>query len=106
MERGSSVCIRFEQLCAPQRNAEAMATRQQIRSRLVEILNKIQQASGVDSAPFVATDVSYIAYINKAGTPPRWPAQPQGTTGRGFQGELEGLITIQKWCMVVGTGHC
>ena len=87
MERGSSVCIRFEQLRAPQRNAEAMATRQQIRSKLVEVLNKIQQVSGVDNAPFVATDVSYIAYINKAG-------------------KLEGLITIQKWCMVVGTGHC
>jgi len=77
MERGSSVCIRFEQLRAPQRNAEAMATRQQIRSKLVEVLNKIQQVSGVDNAPFVATDVSYIAYINKAG-------------------KLEGLITIQK----------
>jgi hypothetical protein len=61
MERGSSVCIRFEQLWAPQRDAEAMATRHQIRSRLVEILNKIQQVSGVDNAPFVATDVSYIS---------------------------------------------
>jgi hypothetical protein len=77
MERESSVCIRFEQLRAQQRDAEAMATRQQIRSRLVEILNKIQQVSGVDNAPFVATDVSYIAYVNK-------------------EGKLEGLITIQK----------
>ena len=77
MERESSVCIRFEQLWAQQRDAEAMATRQQIRSRLVEILNKIQQVSGVDNAPFVATDVSYIAYVNK-------------------EGKLEGLITIQK----------
>ena len=50
MERESSVCIRFEQLWAPQRDAEAMATRQQIRSRLVEIINKIQQVSGVDNA--------------------------------------------------------
>ena len=67
MERESSVCIRFEQLWAQQRDAEAMATRQQIRSRLVEILNKIQQGSGVDNAPFVATDVSYIAYVNNEG---------------------------------------
>ena len=77
MDRESSVCIRFEQLWAHQRDAEAMATRQQIRSRLVEILNKIQQVSGVDNALFVATDVSYIAYVNK-------------------EGKLEGLITIQK----------
>jgi hypothetical protein len=75
MERESSVCIRFEQLRASQLNAEAMETLQQIRTKLVEVLNKIQQVSGVDNAPFVATDVSYIAYINKAG-------------------KLEGLITI------------
>jgi hypothetical protein len=77
MERESSVCIRFEQLRASQLNAEAMGTRQQIRAKLVDVLNKIQQVSGVDNAPFVATDVSYIAYVNK-------------------ESKLEGIIAIQK----------
>jgi hypothetical protein len=77
MERESSVCIRFEQLRASQLNAEAMETLQQIRANLVEVLNKIQQVSGVDNAPFVATDVSYIAYVNK-------------------EGKLEDIIAIQK----------
>ena len=43
MERESSVCIRFEQLRAQQQRVEATMTRQQIRSQLVEVLNKIQQ---------------------------------------------------------------
>jgi hypothetical protein len=54
-----------------------MGTRQQIRAKLVDVLNKIQQVSGVDNAPFVATDVSYIAYVNK-------------------ESKLEGIIAIQK----------
>jgi len=54
-----------------------METLQQIRANLVEVLNKIQQVSGVDNAPFVATDVSYIAYVNK-------------------EGKLEDIIAIQK----------
>ena len=77
MERESSVCIRFEQLRASQQNARAMKTRQQIQSQLVEVLNEIQQVCRVDNAPFVVTDVSYIAYVNK-------------------EDKLEGIITIQK----------
>ena len=77
MERESSVCIRFEQLSSSQQNAGAMKTRPQIRSKLVEVLNKIQQVCGVENAPFVVTDVSYIAYVNK-------------------ENKLEGIITIQK----------
>jgi hypothetical protein len=77
IERESSVCIRFEQLRTSQLNAEAKGTRQQIRAKLVDVLNKIQQVSGVDNAPFVATDVSYIAYVNK-------------------ESKLEGIIAIQK----------
>ena len=65
MERESSVCIRYEQSRAPHQNARAMKTRQQIQSQLVEVLNEIQQVCGVDNAPFVVTDVSYIAYVNK-----------------------------------------
>jgi hypothetical protein len=42
MERESSVCIRFEQLRASQLNAEAMGTRQQIRAKLVDVLNRRQ----------------------------------------------------------------
>jgi len=77
MESASSVCIRFVQLRAPQPNAGATKTRQHIRSQLVEVLNKIQQVCGTDNAPFVVTDVSYIAFVNK-------------------DNKLEGIITIQK----------
>jgi hypothetical protein len=44
---------------------------------LVEVLNRIQQVSGTDNAPFVVTDISYIAFVNK-------------------DNKLEGIITIQK----------
>ena len=52
-------------------------TRQQTRSQLVEVLNKIQQVCGADNALFEVTDVGYMAYINK-------------------ENKLEGIITIQK----------
>ena len=77
MERESSVCIRFEQLKAPQQNGGAMMTRQQTRSQLVEVLNKIQQVCGAENAPFGVTDIGYMAYINKGN-------------------KLEGIITLQK----------
>jgi hypothetical protein len=75
MESASSVCIRFVQVRAPQPKAEATKTRQHIWSQLVEVLNKIQQASGTNNAPFVITDISYIAFVNK-------------------DNKLEGIITI------------
>jgi hypothetical protein len=78
MESASSVCIRFVQLrVLPQQNAGAMKTRQHIRSQLVEVLKKIQQACGTDNAPFAVTDVSYIAFVNK-------------------ENKLEGIISLQK----------
>ena len=77
MEGESSVCIRFEQLKAPQQNVGAMMTRQQTRSQLVEVLTKIQQVCGAENAPFEVTDIGYMAYINK-------------------ENKLEGIITIQK----------
>jgi hypothetical protein len=81
MERESSVCIRFEQLRASQLNAEAMGTRQQIRAKLVDVLNKIQQVSGVDNAPFVATDVSYIAYVKQREQARRYHCHPEANKG-------------------------
>ena len=77
MESESSVCIRFEQLQVQQQHAGATMTRQQTRSQLVEVLNKIQQVCGADNAPFEVTNVGYMAYINK-------------------ENKLEGIITIQK----------
>jgi hypothetical protein len=77
MESASSVCIRFVQVRAPHPNAGATKTRQQIRSQLVEVLKKIQQASGTDNTPLVTTDISYLAFVNK-------------------DNKLEGIITIQK----------
>jgi hypothetical protein len=73
----TTVMCRFEQLKAPQQNVGAMMTRQQTRSQLVEVLNKIQQVCGAENAPFEATDIGYMAYINK-------------------ENKLEGIITIQK----------
>jgi hypothetical protein len=73
----SSVCIRFEQLQAPRQADAAVATRQQIRTQLVNLLNEIQRVCGSDAAPFASTDVSYLAYVDK-------------------EGRLAGIITIQK----------
>jgi hypothetical protein len=73
MENASSVC--FVQVRASQPNAEATKTRQHVQSQLVEVLNKIQQASGTNNVPFVITDISYIAFVNK-------------------DNKLEGIITI------------
>ena len=44
---------------------------------MVEVLNKIQQVCGTDNAPFLVTDVNYIAFVNT-------------------DNKLEGIITIQK----------
>jgi hypothetical protein len=77
MESESSVCIRFEHLKAPQQNVGATMTRQQTRSQLVDVLNKIQQVCEAENDPFKVTDIGYMAYINK-------------------ENKLEGIITIQK----------
>jgi hypothetical protein len=66
-----------EDAAPPQWTSPPRVTRQHIRSQLVEVLNKIQQVCGTDNAPFVVTDVSYIAFVNK-------------------DNKLEGIITIQK----------
>jgi hypothetical protein len=66
-ERMSSVCIRFEQLQALRQADTAVATRQQIRTQLVNLLNEIQRMCGSDTAQFASTDVSCLAYIDKEG---------------------------------------
>jgi hypothetical protein len=64
-ESMSSVCVRFEQLLALRQADAAVATRQQIRTQLVNLLNAIQCVCGSDAAPFASTDVSYLAcYID------------------------------------------
>ncbi len=72
-----TVCIRFEQIRAPRQEEVAAKTRQQIRAQFLIFLNEIQCVCGSDTAPFEATDISYVAYVNKAD-------------------RLEGIITIQK----------
>jgi hypothetical protein len=73
----SSVCIRFEQLQALRQADAVVATRQQIRTQLVNSLNEFQRVCGSDAAPFASTDVSYLAYVDK-------------------ESRLAGIITIQK----------
>jgi hypothetical protein len=75
LERIRSVCIRFEQIWTKSKEETVAKTRQQIRTKLVLVLNEIRRTCGSDTAPFAPADINYIAHVNS---------------------KLEGIITLQK----------